>query len=49
VIGRYEELPDLIRDRFGSYAKRVHIGNPDWTFGDTDERVKKLVWAIQQI
>ncbi|MDO8477388.1 MAG: TIGR03617 family F420-dependent LLM class oxidoreductase [Candidatus Rokubacteria bacterium] len=49
VVGRYEELPDLIKDRFGSYAKRVHLGYPDWTFGDTDERVKKLVAAIQQI
>jgi len=49
VIGRYEELPHLIKERFGSYAKRVHLGYPDWTLGDTDARMKKLVDEVHSI
>lgn len=49
VVGRYEELPHLIKDRFGSYAKRVHMGYPEWTLGETDARLKTLVEGIHAI
>jgi hypothetical protein len=49
VVGRWEDLPHLIRERFGDYADRVHLGHVEWTLGQTDERLRTLVEQIKAL
>jgi alkanesulfonate monooxygenase SsuD/methylene tetrahydromethanopterin reductase-like flavin-dependent oxidoreductase (luciferase family) len=48
VIGRPQDLPAKLKERFGSYADRIQL-DEEWFQGLSDDQVQQLVESIKRL